>query len=136
SPRLTLDSLEGTPVGACWPAQKDASASRSRYMAVLPCLATRDRIVASTAVGCQLIFRQLPHTGQASVAPAMRQMSMFSGVSTMHISACRTKDAEAYSTHIFRALVQNSPRCSGAGGLTGVVRQADLCELICRSSPG
>jgi hypothetical protein len=41
SPRLTLDSLEGTPVGACWSAQKDASASRSRYMAVLPCPATR-----------------------------------------------------------------------------------------------
>jgi hypothetical protein len=35
SPRLTLDSLEGTPGGACWSAQKDASASRSRYMAVL-----------------------------------------------------------------------------------------------------
>ena len=33
SPRLTLDSLEGTPGGACWSAQKDASPSRSRYMA-------------------------------------------------------------------------------------------------------
>ena len=46
-------------------------------MAVLPCLATRDRIVASTAVGCQLIFRPLPHTGQASVARAMRQKRTF-----------------------------------------------------------
>jgi hypothetical protein len=35
SPRLTLHSLEGTPGGACWSAQKDASASRSRYMAIL-----------------------------------------------------------------------------------------------------
>ena len=32
-PRLTWVSLEGTPGGACWSAQKDASASRSRCMA-------------------------------------------------------------------------------------------------------
>jgi len=35
-PRLTRDSLEGTPGGACWPVQKDASVSSSRYMIVLP----------------------------------------------------------------------------------------------------
>jgi len=35
SPRLTLDSLEGTPGGVCRSAQKDAPASRSRSMAVL-----------------------------------------------------------------------------------------------------
>jgi hypothetical protein len=35
-PRLTRDSLEGTPGGACWLTQKDASASCSRYMIVLP----------------------------------------------------------------------------------------------------
>jgi hypothetical protein len=34
-PRLTRDSLEGTPGGACLLAQKDASASWSRYMIVL-----------------------------------------------------------------------------------------------------
>jgi len=86
SPRLTLDSLEGTPVGACWSAQKDASASRSRYMAVLPCPATRDRIIASTAVGCQLIFRPPPHTGQASVARALRH----------RLSPAEGGDAETY----------------------------------------
>jgi hypothetical protein len=32
SPRLTWVSLEGTPCGACWSAQKDASASNSRCM--------------------------------------------------------------------------------------------------------
>jgi hypothetical protein len=36
SPRLTRDSLEGTPGGACWSAQKDASASRSQYISCLP----------------------------------------------------------------------------------------------------
>jgi hypothetical protein len=36
SPRLTWVSLEGTPGGACWLAQKDASASYSRVMANLP----------------------------------------------------------------------------------------------------
>ena len=35
-PRLTRDSLEGTPGGACQTAQKDASVSWSRYMIVLP----------------------------------------------------------------------------------------------------
>jgi len=35
-PRLTRDSLEGTPGGACWLAQKDAPVSWSRYMIVLP----------------------------------------------------------------------------------------------------
>jgi hypothetical protein len=35
-PRLTRDSLEGTPGGACQTAQKDASVSCSRYMIVLP----------------------------------------------------------------------------------------------------
>ena len=35
-PRLTRDSLEGTPGGACWLAQKDAAVSWSRYMIVLP----------------------------------------------------------------------------------------------------
>ena len=35
-PRLTRDSLEGTPGGACWLTQKNASASYSRYMIVLP----------------------------------------------------------------------------------------------------
>lgn len=46
SPRLTLDSLEGTPGGVCWSAQKDASASRSRYMAILLLKATGEEIVA------------------------------------------------------------------------------------------
>ncbi|GGN38880.1 hypothetical protein GCM10010109_66200 [Actinoplanes campanulatus] len=32
SPRLTCDSLEGTPGGACWSAQKEKSVSSSRYM--------------------------------------------------------------------------------------------------------
>jgi hypothetical protein len=32
SPRLTWLSLEGTPCGACWSAQKDVSASNSRCM--------------------------------------------------------------------------------------------------------
>jgi hypothetical protein len=36
SPDLTWVSLEGTPGGACWSIQKDASASWSRYMTVLP----------------------------------------------------------------------------------------------------
>lgn len=31
-PRFTWVSLEGTPGGACWSAQKDASASWSRFM--------------------------------------------------------------------------------------------------------
>ena len=35
SPRLTRDSLEGTPGAACWTAQKDASVSWSRYMIAL-----------------------------------------------------------------------------------------------------
>jgi hypothetical protein len=61
SPRLTLDSLEGTPGGACWSAQKDASASRSRSMAVLLVWQRAPRIVAGTAVRCQPIFgRPLP----------------------------------------------------------------------------
>ena len=68
SPRLTLDSLEGTPGGACWSAQKDASASRSQYM-TSSCLATSDRIVASTAVRCQLIFQAAaPHWTSSSCA--------------------------------------------------------------------
>lgn len=33
-PRLTWVSLEGTPGGVCWLAQKDASASWSRFMVV------------------------------------------------------------------------------------------------------
>jgi hypothetical protein len=32
---LDVGLARGTPGGACWSAQKDASASRSRYMAVL-----------------------------------------------------------------------------------------------------
>ena len=68
SPRLTLDSLEGTPGGACWSAQKDASASRSRSMAS-SCLATSNRIVASMAVRCQLIFQATaPHWASSSCA--------------------------------------------------------------------
>lgn len=68
SPRLTLDSLEGTPGGACWSAQKDAPASRSRYM-TSSCLATSDRIIASTAVRCQLIFQATaPHWTSSSRA--------------------------------------------------------------------
>jgi hypothetical protein len=46
SPLLALDSLEGTPGGACWSAQKDASASRSLYMAFLPVWAAGEEIVA------------------------------------------------------------------------------------------
>ena len=41
-PRLTRDSLEGTPGGACQTAQKDASASWSRYMIVLPRRSTQE----------------------------------------------------------------------------------------------
>lgn len=36
SPRLTCDSLEGTPCDVCWSAQKDISTSRLRPMAHLP----------------------------------------------------------------------------------------------------
>jgi hypothetical protein len=39
APRLTWVSLEGTPGGACWSAQKDTSVSWSRYMVTSSCRA-------------------------------------------------------------------------------------------------
>ena len=47
-PRLTRDSLEGTPGGACQTAQKDVSVSWSRYMIVHLVIQSR-RIVACEA---------------------------------------------------------------------------------------
>jgi len=58
-PRLTRDSLEGTPGGACWSAQKDASVSWSRYMIIL-LVVTNRRMVASTAQLARTIFRRTP----------------------------------------------------------------------------
>ena len=59
-PRLTRDSLEGTPGGACRPAQKDAPASWSRYMIVLPGRGGQE-IVASPAQRPRLVFRLARH---------------------------------------------------------------------------
>ena len=61
-PRLTRDSLEGTPGGACWRAQKDASASWSRYMMVLPrCGEQEDRSHrAAAAASCFVPARRRP----------------------------------------------------------------------------
>ena len=56
-PRLTRDSLEGTPGGACWPAQKDAAVSWSRSMIVPPWRPVGHRIVASTARLPRAVFR-------------------------------------------------------------------------------
>ena len=69
-PRLTRDSLEGTPDGACWSAQKDASVSWSRYMIALLVLMNR-RMVASTA---QLARTNIRGTHARSLARYLRQM--------------------------------------------------------------
>jgi hypothetical protein len=58
-PRLTRDSLEGTPGGACQTAQKDASVSWSRYMIVL--LLTRSRIVTCEAQVPRTVFHRSGH---------------------------------------------------------------------------
>ena len=56
-PRLTRDSLEGTPGGACQTAQKDVSVSWSRYMIVLLVTQSR-RIVACEAQVPRAVFLQ------------------------------------------------------------------------------
>ena len=58
-PRLTRDSLEGTPGGACQTAQKDVSVSWSRYMIVL--LVTQSRIVACEAQVPRAVFHRSGH---------------------------------------------------------------------------
>ena len=58
-PRLTRDSLEGTPGGACQTAQKDASVSWPRYMIVL--LVTQRRIVACGPQVPRAVFRRSGH---------------------------------------------------------------------------
>ena len=60
----------GTPSGACWSAQKDASVSWSRYMIALLVLMNR-RMVASTA---QLARTNIRGTHARSLARYLRQM--------------------------------------------------------------
>jgi len=50
-PRLTRDSLEGTPGGAYQTAQKDASVSWSRYMIVL--LVTQSKRIVACEARCR-----------------------------------------------------------------------------------
>jgi hypothetical protein len=95
-PRLTRDSLEGTPGGACQTAQKDASVSWSRYMIVLPgrsgqedrsrCGAgaasrfLRDRPVRRAFPLCQAAHKaeRAEYRLEAThVAPCPRQLSTF-----------------------------------------------------------
>ena len=59
-PRLTQDSLEGTPGGACQTAQKDVSVSWSRYMIVLLVRQSR-RIVACEAQVPRAVFHRSGH---------------------------------------------------------------------------
>ena len=59
-PRLTRDSLEGTPGGACQTAQKDVSVSWSRYMIVLLVTQSR-RIVACEAQVPRAVFHRSGH---------------------------------------------------------------------------
>lgn len=47
SPRLTLDSLEGTPGGVCWPAQKGRLSAVIAVHGRPPVVATSTRIAAS-----------------------------------------------------------------------------------------
>jgi hypothetical protein len=69
-PRLTRDSLEGTPGGACQTAQKDASVSWSRYMIVL--LVTQSRIVACEAQVPRVVFHRSGHAVTVAL-PAARE---------------------------------------------------------------
>jgi hypothetical protein len=69
-PRLTRDSLEGTPGGACQTAQKDVSVSWSRYMIVLLVTQSR-RIVACEAQVPRAVFHRSGHPVTVALPAAM-----------------------------------------------------------------
>jgi hypothetical protein len=69
-PRLTRDSLEGTPGGACQTAQKDVSVSWSRYMIVLLVTQSR-RIVACEVQVPRAVFHRSGHPVTVALPAAM-----------------------------------------------------------------
>jgi hypothetical protein len=71
-PRLTRDSLEGTPGGACQTAQKDVSVSWSRYMIVLLVTQSR-RIVACEAQVPRAVFHRSGHPVTVALPAACRR---------------------------------------------------------------
>jgi hypothetical protein len=79
-PRLTRDSLEGTPGGACWLAQKDASASSARYMIVLPHSDEHDDHSQPSAATAS----RFPAGRTAGHQHATRQIRMFARSAPMH----------------------------------------------------
>jgi hypothetical protein len=113
-PRLTRDSLEGTPGGACQTAQKDVSVSWSRYMVVLLVTQSR-RIVACEAQVPRAVFHRSGHPvmvalPEAEAGEPQGQMHRVLVPARYGAEPLKKAAADAVRTRILHLI----PRC-GAG---------------------
>ena len=91
-PRLTQDSLEGTPGGACQTAQKDVSVSWSRYMIVLLVRQSR-RIVACEAQVPRAVSTGADTRSRSRSQRLLRDLGAGSGPARLGLGARRDAPA-------------------------------------------
>ena len=126
-PRLTRDSLEGTPGGAYQTAQKDASVSWSRYMIVL--LVTQSKRIVACEARCREPFSA---GGTGSRLRNQRRVSALLGA--LDLANARSMSGGHFQSGRRAGLIDKSARWADACYIGGGWRSARL-ELDCGYPP-